>query len=198
MKKAIISLSLIGFTSIGFSQISATTSSGKKVTLKSNGTWEYLKTNTKSSSISLSCEDLISEETDKVTGRKSIAAKENIILSQDGGKTGFGIFIMKSTRSMIFSTKVVGSGCIEKAAKMNILFRDGSKTTLYHKGDFNCKGKHTVYLGGAFGLKKQLSWLKTKEVETIRVWTSSSYVQEDLSPAESKQLMKTFMCLTDM
>ena len=36
---------------------------------------------------------------------------------------------------------------------------------------------------------------RLKEIETMRVWTSKSYVEKDFSSEQSKQLMKTVDCL---
>jgi len=38
---------------------------------------------------------------------------------------------------------------------------------------------------------------KTKEVETMRVWGSSGFVEKDLTQEESKKLKKAFECLAE-
>jgi len=78
---------------------------------------------------------------------------------------------------------------------MNVLFRDGSRIELINDGKFNCDAKFTQYFGGVFGKKKELEMFRTKEVETIRIWTSKSYVEEDFTSEQSKQLLHTVDCL---
>lgn len=87
-----------------------------------------------------------------------------------------------SSGGLILVIQAVGAGsCIDEGAKINILFDDGSRLELSSNGDFNCKGKATVYFGGSFGKRKELNELKTKKISTMRVWTSDSYVEKDFA-----------------
>jgi hypothetical protein len=181
----------------GIAQNEATTKDGKKVYLFDNGTWKYVDTaKVDQIQTSFECSDIISTNTDKITGRTSIMAKESIVVSNDGGKTGLGIIVFKIEESIVVSITAAGAGsCIDDDDKMNVLFRDGTRLELINNGKYNCDAKFTLYLGGAFGKKKELELFKTKEIESIRVWTSSSYVEKDLTPEQSKELMKTIECL---
>lgn len=197
MKKVIVSmliLTLVAFQSIA--QTKATTEDGKKVILNQDGTWKYDDSKEVKDTVSFACSDLIATETDKMTGKTSVASKNTLIISEDGGKTGFGFFLMKGANSIIFSIQAVGAGsCIDDENKMNVLFKDGTRLTLQNDGKFNCDAKFTLYFGGSFGKKKQLEMFRTKEVETIRIWTSKSYVEKDFSAEQSKQLKQTVNCL---
>ena len=204
MKKMMLTLGLAFIATLGlYAQTEATTKEGKKVILDEDGTWKYVETSsgdtnrTKDSTLNCDCSKLVSTNTDKVTGKSTIGSKNIILVLDNEGKTGFSFYFLKSKNTLIFSTKAVGSGnCIDDDDKMLILFKDGTRTTIYNDADFNCKAKFTIYFGGSFGKKKQLELLKTKEIETIRVWTSQSYVQRDLTPKQSKELMNTIKCLT--
>ena len=179
-------------TAIG--QIEATTKDGKKVILNSDGTWKYDET-IKETKTSFECDDLVVNDTDKVTGKTTRGSKESLIVSADG-KKGFRFYMFEGTNSIILSTKVVGAGgCIDDTNKMNILFRDGSRLELVNNGKFNCESNFTLYFGGVFGKKKDLEQLKIKEIETMRIWTSKSYVEQDFTPENSKVFMKTLECL---
>lgn len=197
MKKLILTVVVLSISTFSMlAQTTATTKDGKKVILNDDGTWKYDTTVVAEKKVDLECSELISTETDKMTGKSSTASKKTLIISDDGGKNGFGIFLMKSSNSIIFSIQAVGAGsCIDDDSKMNILFRDGTRLELVNNGKFNCKAKFTLYFGGAFGKKKELEMLRTKEIETMRVWTSKSYVEKDFSSEQSKQLMKTVDCL---
>ena len=178
----------------------ATTESGKKVILLPNGTWKYEDT-IKTAATNLDpkdCANWIKTEEDKVTGKSYTDMKEYLIISKDGGKKGFGINLMlSSSGSIIYSIKAVGaSGCIDKGAKINILFTDGSRLELASDADFNCKGSASVYLGETWGKKSQLSELKLKKIDIMRVWTSDSFVEEKFETDQAEQLLNAFNCLS--
>lgn len=144
------------------------------------------------------CSNWITTETDKVSGNTTTAALNTLVVWTDGGNEGFGIFMMKSSQGgLILSIQAAGAGnCIDKGAKINILFTDGSRLELASDGDFNCKAKATVYFGGVFGKKKQLAELKTKKIQTMRVWTSDSYVEKDFTEDNQSEFYNVINCLT--
>ena len=198
MKKLTIYLFVLtAFQLSANAQIKATTEDGKDVILNSDGTWEYVEqTNSSNESLSLECADLTTTDTDKMTGKSTTGAKETLIVSEDGGKTGFGIYVFKSQKSLIYSIQAVGAGsCIDDEDKANILFRDGTRIELVNDAKFNCDAKFTLYFGGIFGKKRELELLATKEIETMRIWTSDSYVEKDFTNEQSKKLMAITACL---
>ncbi|MFY9352842.1 MAG: hypothetical protein WBI52_07565 [Bacteroidales bacterium] len=144
------------------------------------------------------CSNWIDTVIDKVTGDTLISSKKTLIVSTDGGKTGFGIWMMQSSVSdLILVIQAVGAGsCIDEGEKINILFTDGSRLELANDGDFNCEEEATVYFGGIFGKKKQLEELKTKKIQTMRVWTSDGYVQEDFTKDNQEEFYHVINCLT--
>jgi hypothetical protein len=201
MKKiATIFLTIILSISFAFGQSQkATTENGKRVILKSDGTWLYADT-VKTVQANLDpndCTNWIKTTEDKVSGETYTSMKDHLVVSQDGGKKGFGISLMLSgNNSIIFSIKTVGAGsCIDKGAKINILFTDGTRMELASDGDFNCKGNSTVYFGGIFGKKSQLNELKEKKIDTMRVWTSDSYVEQKFEIDQAEQLKNSLNCL---
>lgn len=202
MKKLFLTTLIFAISTIQLiAQTEATTNQGKKVILNDDGTWKYkeneiIKTNENNPSTE-NCSKYIVTTEDKVTGKTSTASKDMLIVSKNGGKKGFGIFLMKGEKSVIMSIQAVGAGgCIDDKAKMNILFRDGSRLELSNDGKFNCDAKYTLYFGGYFGKKKELEQLKTKEIETMRIWTSKSYVEENFTNDDSKELMESLTCLS--
>ncbi|APA65656.1 hypothetical protein [Maribacter sp. 1_2014MBL_MicDiv] len=182
-----------------FSQVNATTDNGKVVILNDDGTWEYkTEEDVDASDYSLECSDIIETTVDKMTGKSSTAATETLIISNDGGKNGLGIYALNGANSTIVVIQAVGAGnCMDDDNKVNILFRDGSRLELYNNGKFNCEAKMTLYFGGIFGKNKQMKELASKEIETMRVWTSKSYVEKDFSSYQSKQFMNTVKCLSE-
>jgi hypothetical protein len=177
----------------------ATTTDGKKVILNSDGTWKYaeIKKDTAKPKTS-DCSNWIETSTDKVSGTTTTGSISNLIVSTDGGTTGFGIYMFNgSTGSLVLIIQAVGAGsCIDEGAKINILFTDGTRLELASEGDFNCKGKATAYFGGIFGKKKQLEELKTKKIQTMRVWTSDSYVEKDFTVDNQDEFYYVINCLS--
>jgi hypothetical protein len=179
----------------------ATTESGKKVILHTDGTWNYVEEKKDSVKVESSdCSNWIKTATDKVSGSTSTSAINTLVVSTDGGKTGFGIFMMEMQSSkggLILVIQAVGAGnCIDEGAKINILFDDGSRLELKNDADFNCKGKATIYFGGSFGKKKELNELKTKKIGTMRVWTRDSYVEKDFTQDNKDDFFNVINCLT--
>ena len=202
MKKITTTLLMVLMTmTFAFGQTQkATTESGKKVILNSDGTWKYADT-VKTAQTNLDpndCSNWIKTKEDKVSGNSYTIMKDYLVISQDGGKKGFGINLMLSgNNSIIFSIKAAGAGgCIDKGAKINILFTDGTRMELASESDFNCKGNATVYFGDVFGKMSQLNELKGKKIDTMRVWTSDSYVEQKFSDYEAEQFKNALNCLT--
>ncbi len=190
---------LISMTSSFGQTQEATTADGKKVILNSDGSWKYAEVKKNTTKVNSSdCSNWIATETDKVSGNTSTAAKHTLFVSTDGGKKGFGIFMMQTSKGeLILVIQAVGAGsCIDEGSKINILFTDGSRLELLSEGDFNCKGDATVYFGGVFGKKTQLEELKTKKIQTMRVWTNDGYVEKDFTTDNQEEFLNVINCLT--
>lgn len=178
-------------------QTTATTTDGRKVILNNDGTWKDDEPKS-STTKTFECPDLIESTTDKVTGDVTTGVKESIVVSKDG-KNGLGLYAFKARTGIILIVTAISAdagGCIEDNGKMNILFRDGTRLELINQGKFNCDAKFTLFFGGVAGHKKELEMFRTRGIETMRVWTSKSYVEEDFSEESSKTLMKSIDCLS--
>jgi hypothetical protein len=149
--------------------------------------------------VNAQCEKYISFEEDKMSGTGTWVCNNVIVLSHDGGTNGIAITLILSSdgKTIICSNKVVGAGCIDESAKIEILFTDKSRLTLYSDSKFNCQGKATLYFGGVFGKTKYLDDLTEKSVETIRVWGHSSYIQEDFTVEDQDNFKNTIKCLRE-
>ncbi len=58
------------------------------------------------------------------------------------------------------------------------------------------KGSAYIYFGGPFGNEDALKEFQSKKVETIRVWTSDSFVERDFSKQNSNDFIHMVNCLT--
>ena len=186
-----------------FAQTKATTEDGRKIILNEDGTWEFVEESFKDDNLSMenpeSCNNWIETTKDKVTGDQQVTAKSKIIISSDGGQTGFGILAFLDNNNFpILSIQAVGAGnCIDESTKINILYRDGTRSEIYSNNDFNCDARASLYFGGVFGKSKELRNLSSKEIETMRVWTNDSYVEKDFTEEQSMQLKYTMKCLNN-
>jgi hypothetical protein len=196
-KKMLFMLILVCVNVYAFPQIKATTQDNREVLLNENGSWVYAEEPTeKSDPMDLQCEDLITKEMDKVTGELTISAKDPLIISnKDDDKLNI-IFVKGDRDVIIVGIQAIGaSRCIDDDDKINILFRDGTRLELRNNGKFNCDAMNTQYFGGLFGKKKELTMLREKEIETMRVWTSDGYVEEDFTLEQSTKFRLIMDCL---
>ncbi len=140
--------------------------------------------------------DMLDIHYDKMDDKKTLTIKKRIAVSESGNK-GFVIDFLKPS-ILIWSIDVVGgpSKCIEKGAKLQVLFDDDTRITMTNVNDFNCKGSFVIYFGGNFGNEYNLTQFRTKRIKTMRVYTSSGYLQEDLSVEVATKLMNTFDCIS--
>ena len=53
-------------------------------------------------------------------------------------------------------------------------------------------------MGNMYGKNFIMEALRKKEIETLRVWTSDGYVEEDLHPEQSLMILKTMQCLAKL
>lgn len=200
-KTIVIVLTVLISTSYVFGQSQkATTESGKIVILNSDGTWKYnetLKTIQSNTDIN-DCSNWILTQIDKVDGTSTTTGKKVITVLNNTGKTCFRILIMKYLESgVVLSINAYGAGnCIDQGAKINILFTDGSRLVLSNNGKFNCEKEAILIFGGAFGKNSELEQLKSKKIQTMRVWTTNSFVQEDFTEENQTEIINVIKCIT--
>jgi hypothetical protein len=141
------------------------------------------------------CKKWVKYHEDKVGGKGYYVNKESIIVTFDN-QQGLNITVMETNKSIIFSIVAVGAGrCIEEKAKIQILFTDDSRIELQTNNDFNCENSAVVYFLNVFGRKWEYEQLSTKNIQTMRVWTSRGYVEENFSEAKAEQLKNVFRCV---
>ena len=174
-------------------QIEATTTNDKKVLLFEDGTWKYVKTNRIHS---IDCMQLTSIAEDTTAGGKYISSSGNVFVSKNGEK-GFRISIKKIFNEEYtgFYFKVIGGGCIGDNPMIEILFRDDTKSNFFADSKNNCENDVYVLLGGEYGREKYLEQIRKKEIKTIRIHTNNSYVQENFTVENSRELINILVCI---
>lgn len=165
----------------------------EKILLYDNGTWEYLE---KKEIISDSCfsrDDLIVKTVDKMTNEVSVHLKELIQIFNKNNEERISFYAGSALNAdyLFLNIYAYGAGnCINEDNEIIILFRDGSKFTLAQTGDFNCDNSFTLFLTKD-QYKREINLLSSFEIETIRVYTTDSYVEQDLTSEQSKKIQKS-------
>jgi prepilin-type processing-associated H-X9-DG protein len=146
------------------------------------------------------CSQWTTVKTDTASGKQNIAARDVVLVSTDGGKTGLSIysFLNSSKKVVVVSIQAMGAGkCVDKGDQINILFVDGHRLDLSNTNDFNCDGSSTMYFGGGLGKKDEMKLLIAKKIKTMRVWTRDDYMQMEFTDAQATALMETLKCLSN-
>lgn len=148
------------------------------------------------------CDNYVKTSIDKVKGTTTIASKSKIIVSDDGGKTGFGISFMITDHNenelAVFIQAVGASNCIDENSEILFLFDDGTRLTLLNDTKFNCDAEVIVLFGGNFGRMNELNELKSKKVQTMRVYTYKGFVQQDFTESHKNEFLTTINCLSNL
>lgn len=140
---------------------------------------------------------VISLDVDEFTGKGNWSNTQNIVLSPDGVE-GMGMYLIMSDdkhKTLIWVTNSTKAGCVDKGDKVELVFKDDTRMTLYSESSFNCKGKATCYFGGIFGKKTEMEKLASTPLRMIRVHGSTTLHSETFSEEMSQNFMNAFSCL---
>lgn len=197
----------------------ATTKSGRKVILYTDGTWKYAdepvkaenkpvvaekpkKTiikpvESKVATVPENCSELFETIEERKSGITTIRTKNMMILTEDNSSKEIDLLLQKNSKGIIsLVLHMIGAGdCIGDGNKVNIVYEDGSKTELNHDGFPNCNGEITISFGGNYGKKKQLEDLSLKKIKSIKAWTQKGTIQENLTAENQADFQKAMNCL---
>jgi len=140
------------------------------------------------------CSELIKKYEDKVTGEVHRMSKNKIIITD---KTKKSVGVIFQFVEGIVSIDVVGDGnCIDAEAKIFFLFTDGTRMNLEADNKFNCEGDASFYFGLDFGRHEEIRLLRTKLIETIRIYGYQNKVYQYDFPVKEANLFKdTLGCI---
>ncbi len=195
MRKILFVL-LLGFSPLVIlGQLKATAENGKKVVLFDDGTWRYEKTDI----INLgSCNELIEENYDRVSGETTISAATPFSFKSDGqGGRNITILLYRQKKSVQMILFLGDNTCIYPEDKVNILFRDGTRIKIRNEYRFNCDGSWGSYFGRDNLGKLLLKYLSTKEVDVLRAHIKGYPVECTFTQEQSEKFKKTIKCLKD-
>lgn len=172
--------------------------------LRDDGAWQYAEAESPSQDHQGDldeCANWITVEKDTVTSTIMVAGSAPIVVSDDGGETGFTINLMRSSppeSSITLSIAVVGGGAVvTKGDGICFFFTDGTHFELANQESFNFKGRMAMHLGGAFGMESALRQLAEKRIGMMGEWTGESYHQRDLTPEMAASFRNMMRCLAE-
>jgi hypothetical protein len=152
------------------------------------------------------CAQLLKTET--YNGKVMTSGKENIKISTDNGVTGIDISLIKGSESVIINMANLSKAilCVTKNAPAIVEFTDGTKTTLTHPTELNCKGNFACFFGEKFGNAKDLELLKSKKIKQITIEytdTENGNIKKNnsiftINSAQAEKFMKTVQCLSNL
>ena len=141
------------------------------------------------------CELLVTVETDSLSGQKITRAQKNIIISDDGGKTGFALFGLLVDSTFIFNIRTVGGGaCVNTGDKIDLIFADSSRLELTNMAQFNCEAKSSLYFSKKFNNYHILQSLLEKSVVKLAVWTKTKFVSKSVDPGSANKIRALLAC----
>ncbi len=142
------------------------------------------------------CSSCTKKDYDKVTDTTTIFGRDMVV--SKNRKSGFIVrSLLTPKNTIVLSFGLVGvNPCIDAKTQIHFLFRDKTRITTHSSNSiFDCEGSAPIYFGGIFGNYELLRNLQTKEIETVRVHTYRSSIQQDFSNSQSIKLMTQLKCL---
>lgn len=168
-------------------QIEATTMNGKKVILKSDGTWEYVKkeiNETPISNVNLSDCKYLKNEVDEFTGDRKLITKPQRIGKKKPERIGRGVteylnmYLSRINDNYYISAIYTGDlGCVSSNSFIIIKLINEKTIKLFHKGEIEC-GDNLVML---FHLEEEdYNSLLQSYVDKIRVSGTEYYADIEM------------------
>ena len=194
MTLKLFTASLLLIPALSYCQTEATTKDGKKVILNTDMTWNYAD-----------CSALTETKT-YPGGKVMTSSKENFRVSADG-KNGIDLSILKGSGTTIYNFASINKDikCVNKDAPGTIEFTDGSKITIKHMSELNCKGNFSCFLGLVVGTEAEAKVLQTKKIKKISLeYTKKennafvNYTEDfNVAAAQADKILKTIQCLSN-
>ncbi len=196
MKKAILICSMFLLACFEIqAQEFATTKDGKRVVLNNNGTWKYADSVTATND----CSRLIYNRTS--SNKSYPVTVKDLVISNDGGKTGFKIFAFNSATSntTVVTIKIFSDDfklkCVQEGDKVIIEFTDGRRIEMKNFLDLNCDGNSTLSFGVESEYFPYLSELQSKKIQFMGVRASQEYFAYNFNDAQALEFANVIDCL---
>src|SRR5690349_2382828 len=108
----------------------------------------------------VNCDQRFTAVIDTTSQEVTVHARKNIVVSEDGGNTGFAIHGGCANQTATLTIHSVGAGaCVNEGDAIEIVFSDSTRLELANKADFNCQAQSSVYFSTAMDNMGQLQLL---------------------------------------
>jgi protein TonB len=147
----------------------------------------------------VTCTETLITETDTVTSESIIRARKNIVVSEDGGKTGFAFFGLLMDSTFILTIRTAGGGaCVNTGDAIHFVFADSSRLELNHMGTFNCEAKTSLYSNQRFDNIDLLEILMQENLAQITVWTKKRSITRNVSEKSAMEMRELLACFNSV
>ena len=201
------------------SQTIATTEDGKKVVLKSDGTWVTLEDYAKSlsgesptptakkeasapaekiySMKDFECGEVSIERMNPQSQEMEKSLPEAMLISEEKEQRKFTMNLrVNRNKTFIWDFSIRGQqGCAAQTPQVMVTFKDGSNIKLKVQNDFVCDQDISLFLSKGLGNKNDLKTLRSKPISMISVEARGETIEEDLDGRQAAMLQKAFNCL---
>lgn len=134
-------------------------------------------------------------ETDSLTGENIIRSQRNIIVSDDGGKTGFAILGIMMDSTFILRIKTVGAGaCVNYGDQIHFVFNDSSELRLTNMAQFNCEAQSSLYFNFKNNNFDALQKLSEKPIAKLTVWTKTRFISKAFNTETAEKMNNLLAC----
>ena len=142
------------------------------------------------------CDQTLMTEIDSLSQELIVHAQKNIIVSEDGGKTGFALYGAYVHETVTLAIHTVGAGaCVNEGDSVQFVFTDSAKLGLANMAKFNCQARSSIHFNATLNNTNQLQLLAEKQIAQITVWTKTKSLTRNVSDPSSADIRKLFSCL---
>lgn len=142
------------------------------------------------------CDQNLVTEIDTLSDELMVHARQNIIVSADGGKTGFAVYGAYIHETVGLTIHSVGAGaCVKEGDRVQFIFTDSAKLEVANMAKFNCQAESSIYFNTALNNMDQLLLLSEKQIVKITVWTKGKFLTRNVNDQTSAEIRELFSCL---
>ena len=154
----------------------------------------FILTNSVNAQSKIDCSKYIEYEYDKMTGDTTIKSKTIKIVHPDGKALSlYWIKDNKNSPEWIVARPINSGSCVDNECSILFLLRDNTRLSLQNQSGFNCDPEFLVCL---WKNENSFDILKSKKIASIRVETTKSFFQSDLTEQQAIFFTNSGYCIS--
>ncbi len=143
------------------------------------------------------CDQTLITLIDSISQERMIQTRKDIIVSEDGGKTGFVVYGIYRDENITLTIHCIGAGtCLNKGDKVEFDFADSTNLTLANMDEDQLPG--TICFNTGLNNANQLHLLADKQIAGITVRTKTEFLTRKISDQTSTEIHKLLLCLDEV